>query len=127
MPKARPIVRSAKNHCIQESSIRLKSLRLANAVIQGPERDSMFEEEAAARLARVVAAAAAMKPTKITRGVDDDVRLTRSTQRVQTSANDFHVLFLAVYRNRNSKERIQIVIPGLGLGLALLLGLKLGS
>ena len=26
-----------------------------------------------------------------------------STQRVQTSAVDFHVLFLAVYRSRNSK------------------------
>ena len=26
-----------------------------------------------------------------------------STQRVQTSAEDVHVLFLAVYRNRNSK------------------------
>jgi len=26
-----------------------------------------------------------------------------STQRVQTSANDFHVLFLAVFTNRSSK------------------------
>ena len=28
---------------------------------------------------------------------------TESTQRVQTSATDFHVIFLAVYRNHNSK------------------------
>jgi len=26
-----------------------------------------------------------------------------STQRIQTSAEDFHVLFLVFYRNRNSK------------------------
>ena len=35
-----------------------------------------------------------------------------STQRVQTSAEDFLVLLLAVYRNRNSKKSFKIPVSG---------------
>jgi len=52
-----------------------KSLKLADAVSQDAERDPLLKQEAAAaRLARV--ADAVLKAPKITRSMDDDVRLT---------------------------------------------------
>jgi len=65
--------------CIQRSFIRLKLAETGRCwcnghVTQDADRDSPLKQEAAARLTRV--ADAVLKAPKITRSMDDDVRIT---------------------------------------------------